>query len=160
MPCIQQLVAESEAKATELSSMVNEIITNLANNPDANFVKMVEESVRQFSGYIFLGQSALADWMGIEAESHIERGKQVQSFLATCIESLRPAGARPPEPLPRVWYNYVVLHDAYIQGVSNREIMARLYVSEGTFNRTRRNALRGLARLLMEKRRGGTRIRM
>ena len=33
----------------------------------------------------------------------------------------------------------------------NREIMARLYISEGTFNRTRRNALKGLARLLIEK---------
>ncbi|MBL8103630.1 MAG: hypothetical protein JNM02_13940, partial [Anaerolineales bacterium] len=58
----------------------------------------------------------------------------------------------PPEPLPRVWYNHAVLHDAYVEGVPNREIMARLYISEGTFNRTRRNAIRGLARLLMEKR--------
>jgi DNA-binding CsgD family transcriptional regulator len=44
-----------------------------------------------------------------------------------------------------------VLHDAYVEGVPNREIMARLYISEGTFNRTRRNAIRGLARLLAEK---------
>ena len=55
------------------------------------------------------------------------------------------------EPLPRIWYSYAILHDAYIQGVPNREIMARLYISEGTFNRTRRNALRGLTRLLTEK---------
>jgi DNA-binding CsgD family transcriptional regulator len=39
----------------------------------------------------------------------------------------------------------------YVEGVQNREIMARLYISEGTFNRTRRNAIRGLARLLVEK---------
>jgi hypothetical protein len=119
-----------------------------------DFVKIVEDGLRHFSDYIILGQSPLADWLGAEAESHIEHGKQVQSFLAACIESLRPAGARPPEPLPRVWYSYAVLHDAYIQGVPNREIMARLYISEGTFNRTRRNALRGLARLLMEKYKG------
>jgi hypothetical protein len=29
--------------------------------------------------------------------------------------------------------------------------MARLYISEGTFNRTRRNAIRGLARMLGER---------
>jgi len=52
--------------------------------------------------------------------------------------------------LPRVWYNYVVLYDAYVEDVPNREIMARLYISEGTFNRTRRNALRGLSRMLLE----------
>lgn len=153
---IQQWVAESEEKATEFSTVANQIMTNITNSPDGALVKIVEDSLRHFSDYIFLGQSALADWMGIEAESHIERGKQVQSFLASGIESLRPAGARPPEPLPRVWYNYAVLHDAYIQGVPNREIMARLYISEGTFNRTRRNALRGLARLLIEKRKRGS----
>ncbi len=67
------------------------------------------------------------------------------------IELLRPSGVRPDEPLPRLWYNYVVLHDADVERVSNREIRARLYISEGTFHRTRRNALRGLARLLLEK---------
>ncbi len=67
------------------------------------------------------------------------------------IEKLRPIGDRPPEPLPREWYYYVILHDAYVEGVKNNEIIARLYISEGTFNRTRRIALRGLARLLIEQ---------
>jgi hypothetical protein len=71
--------------------------------------------------------------------------------LIEAIETLRPEGTRPKEPLPREWENYVVLHDAYIEGVANREIMARLYTSEGTFNRIRRKALRGVARYLLEK---------
>jgi hypothetical protein len=32
----------------------------------------------------------------------------------------------------------------------NREIMSRLYISEGTFNRTRRAAIRSVARMLEE----------
>jgi hypothetical protein len=32
----------------------------------------------------------------------------------------------------------------------NREIMSQLYISEGTFNRTRRAAIRSVARLLGE----------
>jgi hypothetical protein len=148
---IQELVAESQAKATELDSISEEMIATIATHPDAEFTKIVEDGLRHLSDYITLGQSPLADWAGIHAESHIERGKQLQKLLTDSIESFRPAGTRPHEPLPRVWYSYAVLHDAYVEGVPNREIMARLYISEGTFNRTRRNALRGFSRLLMEK---------
>lgn len=92
-------------------------------------------------------------WISVEGESHIERGKELQQTLLQAIETLRPPGKRPAEPLPRIWYNYTVLHDAYVECVPNREIMARLYISEGTFNRTRRNALRGLARHFAEQKR-------
>jgi hypothetical protein len=98
-----------------------------------------------------LGQSALANKLAIKGASHVERGKQLRQLIVESIQSLRPAEKRPAEPLPRVWYNYAVLYDAYVEEVPNREIMARLYISEGTFNRTRRNAIRGLARLLLEK---------
>jgi hypothetical protein len=123
----------------------------MGSNPDQEFVKIVEEGLRHLSDYIVLGQSPLADKLGVKAGSHIERGRELQKTIVASIELLRPADKRPPEPLPRVWYNHAVLHDTYVEGVPNREIMARLYISEGTFNRTRRNAIRGLARLLMEK---------
>ena len=148
---IKRLVDEEQTKATEMSSAVDEMLASISTSPDVEFVKAVEEGLRHFSDYITLGQSFLADWAGIQAGSHVERGKELQEILAEAVELLRPAGERPPEPLPRVWYSYAVLHDAYVEGVPNREIMARLYISEGTFNRTRRNALRGLARLLMER---------
>jgi hypothetical protein len=89
--------------------------------------------------------------LNTNSETHVERGKELQQLLMDSIDLLKPARERPPEPLPRIWYNHAVLHDAYVEGVQNREIMARLYISEGTFNRTRRNAIRGLARLLVEK---------
>ena len=149
---IQLLVAESEAQANELNSVAGEIIAAIAASSDSEFVKLVEEGLRHLSDYITLGQLPLAEQMNIKGESQIECGKQLNKLLIDSIESLRPAEKRPAEPLPRVWYNYAVLHDAYVEGVPNREIMARLYISEGTFNRTRRNALRGLARMLMEKR--------
>jgi hypothetical protein len=148
---IQRLVTEAEAKDSELGSLADEMMATISTRPDVEFIKMVEDGLRHYSDYIALGQSPLADWVGIEAESHVERGKQLQAFLGQAMESFRPTGPRPPEPLPRVWYSYVVLHDAYVEGVPNREIMARLYISEGTFNRTRRNALRALARSLIER---------
>jgi hypothetical protein len=149
---IQHLVTEAQVKESELGAVANEMLATISSNPDAEFVKIVEDGLRHYADYIALGQSPLADWARINAGSHVERGKRLQTFLGEAMESFRPAGARPPEPLPRVWYSYVVLHDAYVEGVPNREIMARLYISEGTFNRTRRNALRALARSLIEKR--------
>jgi hypothetical protein len=148
---IRQLVAESQANAEELKQVTAEIMDTISVNPDADFIKMVEEGLRHLPDTIALGQSPLADKMGIQAETHIERGKRLQQLIMDSIELLKPAEKRPSEPLPRIWYNYAVLHDAYVEGVQNREIMARLYISEGTFNRTRRNAIRGLARTLAER---------
>jgi len=144
-------LAATEAQAAELHNSADEVVLTITSNPDPEFVKIVEEALRHLADYIFLGGSPLAKHLKPEGESHVERGKQVSQTLLSGIETLRPNGPRPPEPLPRVWYNYAVLHDAYVEGVPNREITARLYVSEGTFHRTRRNALRGLARLLLEK---------
>jgi hypothetical protein len=148
---LREQVSSSQANTSELSSASGQMLDALATHPDEGFVKLVEDALRHYYDYIALGQSSLADWAGIHGGSHVERGKQLQVFLAESIESFCPSGKRPPEPLPRVWYSYVVLYDAYVEGVPNREIMARLYISEGTFNRTRRNALRALARSLIEK---------
>jgi hypothetical protein len=148
---IHQLIDETQTYTSEVNSVVNEIMGTLSVYPNANFIKMVEEGLRHLPDTITLGQSRLADIMGLEAKTHIERGKELQQLLMDSIELLRPAEKRPLEPLPRIWYNHAVLHDAYVEGVQNREIMARLYISEGTFNRTRRNAIRGLARVLIEK---------
>ena len=57
-----------------------------------------------------------------------------------------PAGAKPPEPLPREWYAYTILHDAYVEDRLSREIMGKLYISEGTYFRLRRQVLRSVAR--------------
>lgn len=148
---IRRMVAESRANVNELNSIAGGIMNTLTGHPDDEFIKMVEEALRHLPDTITLGESPLAERINITAETHIERGKFLQQLLMDSIELLKPEDERPPEPLPRIWYNHAVLHDAYVEGVQNREIMARLYISEGTFNRTRRNAIRGLARVLAEK---------
>jgi len=148
---IRELVVESQANAIELNTAAGTMLDSISINPDLNFIKMVEDALRHLPDTITLGRSGLAEKLFLRGNSHIERGKHLQELLTDSIESLKPSETRPPEPLPRAWYNYVVLHDPYVEGVQNREIMARLYISEGTFNRTRRNAIRGLARLLAER---------
>ena len=142
---------ESSADTTDLKLATGDMLDSIAVHTDEEFIKLVEEALRHLPDTVTLGQSALAQKIPIKGESHVERGKQLQELLTSSIEAFRPADKRPPEPLPRVWYNHAVLYDAYVEGVPNREIMARLYISEGTFHRTRRNAIRGLARMLVEK---------
>ncbi len=141
------------SQAADLRASSEELITTLVTNPDPEFVKLVEDGLRNLSDIVTLGGSPLAKVLEIRDETEIERGKVLQKRLKQAIEVLKPEKPRPPEPLPREWYSYAVLHDAYIEDVPNREIMARLYISEGTFNRSRRHALRGVARYLLEENR-------
>jgi hypothetical protein len=135
--------------ANQFSSESN-LLSTLAMQPDAEVIKTVEEGFRHLNDYIKLGNSPLTDFLSIEGETHIERGKAIQVKLINTLESLRPSGDLPPEPLPRAWYSFTILHDAYVQEIPDRDIMAKLYISEGTFYRTRRKALRGVSRALME----------
>ena len=126
------------------------ITVSAFNEPDPSFIKLVEDGLRKLPDFIALGRSPLTDCVGMKGDSHILRGKQLYELLCAGIESLRPAGTRPVSAPPRDWYNFIILHDAYVVGLRNRDVMARLYISEGTFNRTRRNAVRGVAMWLIE----------
>lgn len=137
--------------SSRVAAETDEVLGLLAAKPPRNFVKGVEKALRNLSDYITLGQMPLVAALDIPGGTHVERGKALRQRLVDAIAKLKPPGDRPREPLPREWYHYVILYDAYVEDVKNNEIMARLYISEGTFNRTRRIALRGLARLLIEQ---------
>ena len=144
-------IVEPPTRAMELKPVVREMSAMLTTDiPEAWFIKLVEDGLRKHPDSIALGQSPLADYFGVRCDSRIARGKLLQQLLHDAIQSLRPAGIRPTGVIPRAWYNYIVLHDAYVIGVRNRDVMAKLYISEGTFNRTRRIALRGVAIWLIE----------
>jgi len=152
---IGTFISINNARRVSMQSAAARVSGSLEVGVETDFSKSVEDALRHFTDVLYLGQSPLADWVEVQPESHVERGKQLQKILREAVQSLRPEGERPPEPLPREWYNHIVLHDAYIQGVPNREVMARLYVSEGTFHRTRRQAVRGVARWLVDRKNAG-----
>jgi hypothetical protein len=123
---------------------------------EAISVKVVDNALRNLYDYAFLGDSPLAGLKLVQerlpegAVTHIEEGKAVHTILVEAVEKLCPDGQDPGEPPPREWYPYIILYDAYLEDKLNRDIMARLYISEGTFNRTRRAAIRSVARALEE----------
>ena len=116
----------------------------------------MENALRNLTDYAYLGEHPLAKMklvksrLSLEGVTHLDRGKAVYRVLTEAIEKLRPEGKLPSDPPPPEWYPYLILHDAYLEDTPNRDIMARLYISEGTFNRTRRAALRAVTRTLEE----------
>ena len=148
---IGTLISMSALHKQAMQSAATRVVDRLSGNVDADYFKSVEDALRHYPDTLYLGQSPLAGRITPPGLAQIEQGKQLQRMLHEAVQSLRPEGERPPEPLPREWYNYVILYDAYLKGVPNREVTARLYISEGTFHRARRQAIRGIAHWLMER---------
>ena len=119
---------------------------------------LVEDALRHLYDYAYLGEHKLVelhtsvihlDVDGGALVTHLDRGRALQTALITAIDKLKPPHKRPSIPT-REWHQYVVLHDCYVVGELNRDVMSTLYVGEGTFNRTRRRAIRAVARALAE----------
>lgn len=121
--------------------------------------RLVELGLRNLHDFAYLSDSPLAELRLVEQclesaergiHTHIERGQAVSSVLKEAVSQLKPALDEPSGTPSRTWHPYIILRDAYLDDAPNREIMSRLYISEGTFNRTRRFAIRSVARLLTE----------
>lgn len=161
------LLQDPTERITELiirSRRINNVLELFANLPlqdDKPFadlipVAWVEDAMQHIYDYAYLGDSPLINLTQVRATldgtrpTHLDKGKIVNQVVTTAIEKLRPDSAMPTKTIPREWYPYLILHDAYFEGLPNREIMSKLYISEGTFHRTRRSAVRSVTRVLSE----------
>lgn len=153
-------ITEIIIKTTQLNDYLDQVIQLplQQDEPPAGLVpaKWVEDALQNLYDYAYLGDSPLVNLRLVKSSlrespvTHLDRGKALYQAVAGALEKLRPGDALPAEPIPREWFPYLILYDAYVNGLSNQHIMARLYISEGTFNRTRRSALRSLARVMNE----------
>jgi hypothetical protein len=167
---INGMVSEFRARERALQRQVQEMLAagEAAAQPDPAalsheaFTSQVEDALRRLHDYPALGEHPLARLALVRrrlavsqadgAGTHIDRGKALYRVLVEAIDKLRPEGV-PPNPHsvpPREWHQFTILHDSYVLDEPNRDIMSRLYIGEGTFNRTRRRALQGVARALQE----------
>jgi hypothetical protein len=119
-------------------------------------IKDVENALRNLYDYALLGDTIFKKFNLVRSRlsaddiTHVDRGKAVYQVMVEAIEKLRPETEPTRDPPPREWHPYFILHDAYLEEKMNRDIMSQLYISEGTFNRTRRRAIRSVARILGE----------
>jgi len=127
-----------------------------ASRPPADWAKSVEDALRHLDDYSYLASHPLAEIGPVQrrlpagSRTSLDRGRAVYDLLAESIEKLRPPGEPPAELPPRIWYPYLIMRGAYVENTPNRQIMCRLYVSEGTFNRARRAAVQAIARHIQE----------
>jgi hypothetical protein len=161
---IDALLRQVGQQEQELRARMREALAAEARPPireahsESESIVLVEDALRRLYDYPYLGEHALAQLRVLASHldvqegafvTHLDRGKALQALLIAAIDKLKPPGPQ-PSPLTREWYQYVILHDAYVLGELNRDIMAKLYIGEGTFNRARRRAVRGVARALGE----------
>ena len=143
--------ASEENGVSQLNSAAANMMQSVSNLSENDLTPLVEDALRKFPNFLALGQSPLADITDVKAGTQVERGKRLQEILRQAVDALRPGTTRPVDIIPRAWYAHIILHDAYLEGERNRDVMAKLYISEGTFNRTRRIALQGVTRWIIEK---------
>ena len=119
-------------------------------------VEHLELALRTVYDYTCLADNPLAGLKLVRSRlsgvdlTHLDRGKVLHDIVLEGLDKLRPHTGPRSNPPSREWYPYLILQEAYIEETSNRDIMMKLYISEGTFNRTRRAAIRSLARTLGE----------
>jgi len=125
----------------------------------------VEDALRHLYDFPYLGEHALAQLAAVTAAATgradglptiIDRGQALRDVLLSHLERLRPAGREPQGDAAasrREWHAYLVLRQSYVDDIPTRETMSRLALSEGTYNRTRRQALHGVARSLADEER-------
>ena len=154
-------IFHSQRERDLLIKLTQSMQANLQTRQETNALippDQVEIALRNLFNYSYLADLPLASViMGEEYTlTHIERGRRIYEYLLNALDQLRPCEEPPEkcEALPREWYPYTILTQAYVEGVPNREIMNSLYISEGTFNRTRREAIRSLVRILNENQSG------
>ena len=166
---ISEMVTEFREREHDLQRQMQQMLAEhqqeersvLEGCDEPGFVALVEDALRRLHDFTYLGEHDLArlqvvEWFLQDGSdgfvTHIDRGKAVSGILEQAVQKLRPVGAEPETYTvpPRAWHQYITLHDAYVLGELNRDIMSKLYISEGTFNRTRRRAVRGVAKALEE----------
>jgi hypothetical protein len=165
------------AREKELQQKMQQLVS--ATNPGAtpspaapaldgeSATALTEDALQHLNDYAYLGEHPFAKLAVIHrflpadatlspataaGVTHLAQAKALHALLVYAIEQLRPAGAEPAAgAVPgRQWYNYLILRDSYVKEELTREIMARLYIGEGTYNRTRRTALRSVAKTVQE----------
>ncbi|MFN8475162.1 MAG: hypothetical protein U0822_23470 [Anaerolineae bacterium] len=128
----------------------------------AALVRQVEDALRHIYDFPYLGEHRLARLRAVGAVlpdstgsvTLLERGQALRDVLIRAVERLRPPGSEPKGDDAagrREWHAYLILWESYVDDIPNRTTMNRLLLSEGSYNRLRRQALRGVARALEDE---------
>jgi GAF domain-containing protein len=160
---IDALLREVREREQALQAQMRQLVADtqppaLADQSERESISAVEEALRHLYDYGYLGEQRLAGLRIVESHldlangaplTHLDRGRALQRLLVAAIDKLKPSTPQPSPP-GREWYQYTILHDCYVLGRLNRDVMSDLFIGEGTFNRARRRAIRAVTKALVE----------
>jgi hypothetical protein len=110
---------------------------------------LVEGALRHANDLPALSEHPLLDSLiPASGGTRLERASLLRAELEAAIGRLRPPGPRPTPGSSTGaggWLHYVVLHEAYLEGRPNKQVMQRWLLSESTFHRARRRAIDAVA---------------
>jgi hypothetical protein len=161
---IQGLMDEIDEREKYLQSRMREVLVKdelhsyLDLKDEAEAISEVEDALRHLNDFATLGDHPLlklnvvGDYLQVDRSTtitHLDRAKALHQLLVACIEKLKPLSSMPSPPA-KEWHQYVILHECYVEGALNRNVMGMLYIGEGTFHRARRKAVKAITRVLAE----------
>jgi hypothetical protein len=166
MEQIDKLVADFQKRETVLRHSFEQLLVQQARlrathsdlPSTKQLARWVEDGLRHLYDYSYLGDHEMARLQVVQrrltkqssqSRTHLDKGRAVKDLLLAALDKLRPEGKMPVPPT-KDWHSYIILHDAYVRDQLTRDIMSRLYISEATFHRTRRRAIRSVAKALLE----------
>jgi hypothetical protein len=125
--------------------------------PVEDLVRLTEEALRRLNNPALLATSGLVARLPLTVAAALERGsadgdaspleqaRGLRLALEASIERLKPSPRDGDPPGEFELLQYSILHEEYVRGRPNNQIMARLSIGEGTFHRYRRQGIRALA---------------
>jgi hypothetical protein len=166
---LNEMVVDFRTRERELQRQIQELLATQeqeAGPQDADagedaLVATVERCLQHIHDFWFLGEQPLSRWQIVNQHlkasdgalaTELDRGRALQQLLIEALLKLRPDGNEPNSYAtpPRPWHPFLVLYDGYVRNRLTRDILSTLYISEATFHRIRRRAVRTMARTLLE----------
>lgn len=118
--------------------------------------KLLPDALGHFYDFSYLGTHPLAQLSVISRLivhdqtplTHVDRGRALSRALQVAVDELKPNEGQARNGREARFYS--ILHQEYCEGKENSEVALNLAISERTFYRDRKRALRTLAQILTD----------
>jgi hypothetical protein len=157
-------VMESAARTEDLESLITEAKAEIEEVSSESLARGIERALRTLNSPTRLAECGLGDQLpglvgqtlgstnngGTTSVTRLDQSRALRDVLVAAIEKPKPADSTARDPAA---LEYAILREEYLQALPNKQIMARYSISESSFHRLRRQAIRALAQDLGDRER-------
>jgi hypothetical protein len=138
-----------EVSAEHLARLTQEALRRLNAPGGLADCALAERLPRTLAEVLRQGPGAGGEAMETAALTPLERARALRTVLVRAIERLKPPDDGAPGSPASLQFH--ILHEEYLLGRPNKQIMVRRSISESTFHRQRREAISILSRDLIRQ---------